>query len=68
MSAPKTNIEKEKRRHRTPLTGMISVIVFALVLLVGLTLWITTQGNEPGDEEGVVDPTAGAGSEASATE
>jgi hypothetical protein len=37
MSAPQTNIEKQKRWHRGPLVGMAAVIVF-----VGLMfLWLT---------------------------
>jgi len=33
MSAPQTNIDKQKRRHRGPLIGMIAVVTFALTLL-----------------------------------
>ena len=37
MSAPQTNIEKQKRWHRGPLVGMAAVIFF-----VGLMfLWLT---------------------------
>ncbi|WOI55294.1 hypothetical protein [Palleronia sp. LCG004] len=68
MSAPKTNVEKQKRRHKVPLAGMAWMIGFAVVLLILLVLYLSAGGNEPGDEEGSVDPTAGAGSEASATE
>ncbi len=33
MSAPQTNIETQKRRHRGPIIGIIAVVVFALGLL-----------------------------------
>lgn len=37
MSAPQTNIEKQKRWHRGPLLGMAAVLIF-----VGLMfLWLT---------------------------
>ncbi len=34
MSAPNTNIDKQKRRHRGPLIGMALVVIFALALTV----------------------------------
>lgn len=40
MSAPDTNTEKQKRRHRVPLMGMIGVVVLALIGLGILTLWL----------------------------
>ncbi len=33
MSAPRTNVETQERRHRGPLVGMIAVVSFALILL-----------------------------------
>lgn len=32
MSAPQTNIERQKRRHRGPLIGIIAGLVFVAVL------------------------------------
>ena len=55
MSAPHTDPEKQKKRHRFPLLGMRAVIIWALVLLALLVVFVTVRGNAP-DEEG-----AGAG-------
>lgn len=37
MSAPNTNIDKQQRRHKGPLIGMIVVVIFALGLF---TYWL----------------------------
>lgn len=55
MSAPDTNTKKEKKAHKTPLAGMLGVVVFALVLLLGLAVWLSYAGNNPGSGSGVVD-------------
>jgi len=34
MSAPRTNIETQKRRHRGPLLGMIAAVLFGVSLIV----------------------------------
>ncbi|MEQ8290952.1 MAG: hypothetical protein RIA08_02010 [Roseovarius sp.] len=60
MSAPKTNIEKQERRHKVPLIGMVAVVLFASALLVGLILWLGYQGNEPGNAEPQIDGRTGA--------
>ena len=52
MSAPHTDPEKQKKRHRFPLLGMRAVIIWALVLLALLAVFVTVRGNAP-DEEGV---------------
>lgn len=44
MSAPETNIDKQVRRHRGPLYGMVFVAVLAAVLCGALIMW--TPGNE----------------------
>lgn len=44
MSAPKTDIEKQKRRHRGPLVGIVAVAVIALAG------WLFLTGN-PAEEE-----------------
>ncbi|QFU09244.1 hypothetical protein PARPLA_02434 [Rhodobacteraceae bacterium THAF1] len=61
MSAPNTDVEKQKRRHKTPLMGMAWMIVWAVVLLIGLIVYITMTGNEPGDDTPI-------GAEGAATE
>ncbi|MFD0858521.1 hypothetical protein [Roseovarius aquimarinus] len=53
MSAPDTNTEKTKPAHKTPIGGMIGVVVFALVLLFALVTWLSFAGNDPEDEAGV---------------
>ncbi len=52
MSAPRTNIEKQKRRHIGPLIGMAVVVVFA----VGLILYWQFEEAARGDAPGVEDP------------
>lgn len=57
MSAPNTNVKKQERRHKFPLIGMAWMIAWAAVLLVGLVIYLSFKGNEPGndtpiDEEG----------------
>ena len=47
MSAPKTNLEKQRRRHAVPLIGLGLVVVFAALVVVLLLFW---QG-EPVPEE-----------------
>jgi hypothetical protein len=51
MSAPNTDPEKQKERHRAPLLGMRGVVLWALVLLVLLIVFLTVRGNDPGDGE-----------------
>lgn len=53
MSAPETNTEKQKKRHKTPLQGMIWVVAFALILLAALVIYVSFSGNEPGDGQPV---------------
>lgn len=51
MSAPQTNIEKQKRRHRGPLVGMVLVTIFGVAMLF---FWLTGEaedGNKPGDAQ-----------------
>ena len=47
MSAPNTNIEKQKERHKGPLGGMALVVTFAAVLLAGLLIFLFAAGNDP---------------------
>ncbi|WP_324755028.1 hypothetical protein [Roseovarius sp. Pro17] len=55
MSAPDTNTEKTKAAHKTPIAGMIGMVVFAVVLLFGLVTWLSYAGNDPGEAGGVED-------------
>lgn len=59
MSAPNTNLEKQKRWHRGPLIGMIAVVIFALSALAYLMLY-TADGGTPADNgEGSIDGRTG---------
>lgn len=51
MSAPQTNIEKQKRRHKGPLIGMALVVVFAVGLIVYWLLEEAANGQSPLDPE-----------------
>jgi hypothetical protein len=50
MSAPKTNIDKQKRRHFVPLLGMALVAIFGVLLIVYWQFEESAQGLSPGDE------------------
>lgn len=72
MSAPDTNIEKQAKRHKGPLVGIIAGLIFAGVLLFALITWMSANGNTPEGAETQVDGRTGevvAGEEdATATE
>lgn len=39
MSAPKTNIKKQRRRHWPPLLGLAVVFAIVGIVLLGLGVW-----------------------------
>lgn len=39
MSAPKTNIEKQKRRHWPALLGIVAAIGLVIAVLLALGVW-----------------------------
>jgi hypothetical protein len=47
MSAPRTNLETEKRRHKGPLIGMALVVIFGVGLIVYWQFEEAAQGNSP---------------------
>lgn len=47
MSAPRTNLETEKRRHVAPLVGMALVVIFAVGLIVFWQFEEAARGNSP---------------------
>ena len=47
MSASQTNIEKQKERHRGPLTVIAISLICVLVLLGGFLGWTSYQAGEP---------------------
>ena len=58
MSASEPNSEKQNKRHRGPLIGMVAVVAFALILLAVLSIWVLGSGVEPG-ADAVVDGRTG---------
>lgn len=40
MSAPDTNIDKQTRRHKGPLIGIISALVIAGLLFLAFLTWV----------------------------
>ena len=59
MSAPKTNIEKQKRRHRVPLIGIAASI--AAVIVFAIVIWSRTSENaDDVPQPAVNDPPAAA--------
>lgn len=63
MSAPDTNVDRQKRRHAGPLVGMAVVVIFALALLFGLYVWLTAEAEEPAAEVEILAPSVTAPSE-----
>lgn len=53
MSAPNTDPEKQAKRHKGPLGGLTLVVTFALVLLIGLAIYVTYKSNTPGNEQSI---------------
>lgn len=51
MSAPKTNVEKQKRRHWPARIGIVMAAVLAIFALVVLVGW----GGLPSDEQAAPD-------------
>ena len=49
MSAPETNLDRQKRNHRGALIGIGAVVTFALALFFALTVWLSDAGQTPGD-------------------
>ncbi|WP_099827360.1 hypothetical protein [Oceaniglobus indicus] len=59
MSAPKTNIEEQEKKHRPALWGMKGVAVFAAVILVIFIVYIFAQGDSPDEAGAEVDGRTG---------
>lgn len=59
MSAPDTNVETQKKRHKPALMGIRGAVLFALVLLLGLIGWVASQGQTPVDPEVKIDGRTG---------
>lgn len=50
MSAPKTNLETQKRRHIAPLIGMALAVIFGVGLIVFWQFEEAAQGSSPGSD------------------
>ncbi|MES2664502.1 MAG: hypothetical protein V4712_00280 [Pseudomonadota bacterium] len=51
MSAPHTNLEKQKRRHKGPLIGIALALLFGLGLMAYWSFWGVATGGGPGAQE-----------------
>ncbi len=47
LSAPDTNIKKQEKRHKGPLSGMPLAAVIAALGFVGVLAWMAWTGMEP---------------------
>lgn len=50
MSAPRTNLETEKRRHIAPLIGMALAVIFGVGLIVYWQFEEAAGGNSPASD------------------
>ena len=59
MSAPDTDLDAQKRKHRPSLVGIGLVVAFALALLAGLLVWVVANGDTPEGADVQVQPGIG---------
>ena len=59
MSAPNTDVEKQKKQHKAPLLGMRAMVFWSVGLLILLILYITLRGDAPEGADEVVDSRTG---------
>lgn len=59
MSAPRTDLETQERKHRPALLGIALAVGFALVLLAGLLIWLFATGDAPEGADVQVQPGIG---------
>lgn len=50
MSAPDTNVEKQADRHKGPLWGMGSVLIWAGLLFAAFLAWTAYQGDDASED------------------
>lgn len=60
MSAPKTDLEKQKRQHAPALLGIRAILTYVAILLVAMVAWLVWNGNEPEGAAVQVDDFTGA--------
>jgi len=56
MSAPETNVEKQRKRHRPALWGMMIGGIFAAIIFLAYLANLAVRGNEPGEDTSAVEP------------
>lgn len=49
MSAPDTNLDRQKSRHRGVLIGLGAVVAFSVALFLALNVWLAEEGQTPGE-------------------
>lgn len=59
MSAPDTNTEKQKERHKPALFGIGFSMIWGLVLLALLVIFVILWGDDPDGADAVVDGRTG---------
>ncbi|MEJ6396716.1 hypothetical protein [Yoonia sp. 208BN28-4] len=47
MSAPQTDVEKQAKRHKGPLAGIMIGLIVAGLLFVGYITWLSYNSDEP---------------------
>lgn len=60
MSAPDTELEKQKSRHRGPLLGLAVCIVAAALMFLGYLTITAERGQTPNDTGAQIDGRTGA--------
>ena len=50
MSAPDTNIERQKKRHGFPLKGIALVLGFVAILFAAYMMFLAERGESPVEE------------------
>lgn len=59
MSAPKTNIETQNKRHRGVLRVIAAAVAFAAVLFAAFMFWTAERGDTPIEAETQIDGRTG---------
>ncbi|MBM1219453.1 hypothetical protein JQU17_04530 [Ponticoccus sp. SC2-23] len=59
MSAPKTDIETQHKRHGGALRGIAAVVVFAALLFGAFLMWTAESGETPVEPETQIDGRTG---------
>ena len=57
MSAPRTNIEKHVKRHKSPLTGMPLAVGIAIIAFLGFLAWGALTDTDTSGAQSVTEPT-----------